>query len=99
MDEPICKEFCFQTGISGIAQSLSTTRLFCFYNEWLSSQKVGAQALQEIPVSKARQMAAEAKTLDAARMLEMEPKKQCSLAIALLAVQSTTAMNDIGVNN
>ena len=66
------------------------------HHEWLSAQQVGTQALQEIPVAKVRQMAAEAKTLDAARMLEMEPKKRCALAIALLAVQSTTVMDDIG---
>lgn len=66
------------------------------HHEWLSSQKVGTKALQEIPLAKVRQMAAEAKTLDAARMLEMKPKKRCALVIALLAVQSTTVMDDIG---
>jgi hypothetical protein len=41
-------------------------------------------------------MAAEAKTLDAARMVEMEPNKRYALAIALLFVQSTTVKDIIG---
>ena len=45
---------------------------------------------------KIKQMAAEAKTLDAARMAEMEPNKRYALAIALLFVQSTTVKDNIG---
>jgi TnpA family transposase len=66
------------------------------HHEWLSEMNIGTRALQGIPLAKVKQIAAEAKTLDASRMSEIEPKKRCALATALLAVQSTQVMDDIG---
>ena len=66
------------------------------HDRWLSTKTTGLQALQGVSMRKIKQMAAEAKTLDAARMLEMEPNKRYALAIALLFVQSTTVKDNIG---
>lgn len=41
-------------------------------------------------------MAAEAKTLDASRMMEMEPKKKYTLAISLVSIQLSKILDDIG---
>ena len=64
------------------------------HDRWLSTKTTGLQALQGVSMRKIKQMAAEAKTLDASRMLEMEPNKRYALAIALLFVQSTTVKRD-----
>src|SRR6266480_2130862 len=48
-----------------------------------------------VPHSKIKQFAAEAKTLDAARMREMLPRKRYTLAAALLLVQSAQALDDL----
>lgn len=48
-----------------------------------------------VPHSKIKQFAAEAKTLDAARMREMLPRKRYTLAAALLSVQSAQALDDL----
>lgn len=66
------------------------------HDKWLGQKTIGLQALQGVSMSKIKQMAAEAKTLDSARMLEMEPKKRYSLAIALLFIQSTKVKDNIG---
>ncbi len=48
-----------------------------------------------VPHGKIKQFAAEAKTLDAARMREMLPRKRYTLAAALLCVQSAQALDDL----
>jgi hypothetical protein len=48
-----------------------------------------------VPHRKIKQFAAEAKTLDAARMREMLPRKRYTLAAALLLVQSAQALDDL----
>ncbi len=48
-----------------------------------------------IPHGKIKQFATEAKTLDAARMREMLPRKRYTLAAALLCVQSAQALDDL----
>lgn len=74
--------------------TLKHLRELVAYHEWLSQLNTGDQVLKDIPVAKINQMAAEAKTLDAARMLEMEPKKRYTLATALLAIQTTKVLDD-----
>ena len=48
-----------------------------------------------VPHGKIKQFAAEAKTLDAARMREMLPRKRYTLATALLCIQSAQALDDL----
>ncbi len=48
-----------------------------------------------VPHGKIKQFAAEAKTLDAARMREMLPRKRSTLAAALVLVQSAQALDDL----
>jgi hypothetical protein len=72
---------------------------------WLDRQvwlaKYGAQrapeqqVLEGIPDAKIQHFAAEAKTLDAARMLEMEPRKRLTLAVSLLKMQSARILDDL----
>src|SRR5262249_21323080 len=62
---------------------------------WLAKYSVGEQALKNIPDVKVKHFAAEARTLDAARMLEMEPQKRMTLAVCLLKVQSARILDDL----
>lgn len=62
---------------------------------WLSEYRIGPSALNGIPEVKVRHFAAEARTLDAARMLEIEPRKRLTLAVALLQVQSARGLDDL----
>lgn len=66
------------------------------HREWLASKQTGQAALKEIPLTKRKQLAAEAKSLDAGRMIEMEPKKRVTLAAILIADRYTQVMDDIG---
>ncbi|WP_207725681.1 DUF4158 domain-containing protein [Clostridium sp. DJ247] len=65
------------------------------YLTWLSSQNVGIEVLSNIPDIKVKQFAAEAKTLNAAQMKALEPNKRYTLAVALLAVQTAKALDDL----
>ena len=51
---------------------------------WLKSLNVGATAFESIAHVKVQHFAAEAKSLDAARMLETQPQKRYTLAAALI---------------
>lgn len=62
---------------------------------WLTQYRIGLQVLADIPAVKVQHFAAEAKTLDAARMLEMEPRKRLTLAASLLRVQSARVLDDL----
>ncbi len=64
--------------------------------DWLARHNLGSTALAGIPAVTVERFAAEAKTLDAARMLAMEPHKRATLAAALLAVQSARALDALG---
>lgn len=65
------------------------------YLSWLSRQKVRIDVLSNIPDIKIKQFAAEAKTLNAAQMKALEPNKRYALAVALLDVQSSRALDDL----
>lgn len=65
------------------------------YLSWLSRQKVTTDVLSNIPDIKIKQFAGEAKTLNAAQMKALEPNKRYTLAVALLAVQSGRALDDL----
>ena len=62
---------------------------------WLQTQNDGAPALAGVPVAKVTHFAAEAATLDAARMLELPPAKRYTLAVALVARQTARTLDDI----
>jgi hypothetical protein len=62
---------------------------------WLARYPVRESALEGIPDAKVKHFAAEARTLDAARMQEMEPRKRRTLAVSLLKVQSARVLDDL----
>ena len=63
--------------------------------QWLSSLQCGQPALSNIPSVKVKHFAAEAQTLDAARMKELDSPKRYTLAVALLSVQYARALDDL----
>jgi Domain of unknown function (DUF4158) len=63
---------------------------------WLKALNVGASALGTIARVKVEHFAAEAKSLDTARMLEMQPQKRYTLAAALIRAQVARTLDDLG---
>jgi len=57
---------------------------------------VGAEAFDAISHVKVQNFAAEAKSLDAARMLEIQPQKHYTLAAALIRAQVARTLDDLG---
>lgn len=76
--------------------TLTHLRELNLHLKWLSQQNIGKSALLMVPEAKVRQFAAEARSLDAARMQEMEPHKRYALATALIRTQVAGALDDIG---
>jgi TnpA family transposase len=62
---------------------------------WLTEQKISSDILLNIPDVKIKHFAAEAKTLNASRMKEIEPYKRYALATSLLSVQLSKAFDDL----
>jgi TnpA family transposase len=62
---------------------------------WLTQYHLQQAVLQGIPDVKIQHFAAEARTLDAARMLEMASQKRLTLAASLLKVQSARVLDDL----
>ncbi|MFS0882885.1 Tn3 family transposase [Metabacillus niabensis] len=65
------------------------------HRDWLKQQQIPREALKEIPIIKIKQMAAEAKTLDAGRMMKMKVDKRYALAVSLVYVQYSKVLDDI----
>ncbi len=63
---------------------------------WLKTLNVGAAAFGTIARVKVEHFAAEAKSLDTARMLEMQPQKRYTLAAALIRAQVARTLDDLG---
>ncbi|KAB2331563.1 DUF4158 domain-containing protein [Cytobacillus depressus] len=63
---------------------------------WLVNQYFPTDLIQDIPYIKVKQMASEAKTIGAYRMIEMEPKKRYALTISLVSMQLSKVLDDIG---
>jgi len=63
--------------------------------DWLTTRTVDAAILAGVPDVKVKHFAAEARTLDAARMAALEPQKRYTLAVSLLAVQAARARDDV----
>jgi hypothetical protein len=75
--------------------TLTHLKLWLDRQVWLAKYRIGQQVLAGIPDVKIQHFAAEAKTLDAARMMEMEPRKRLTLAVSLLKVQSARVLDDL----
>ena len=74
---------------------LSRFKLWLERLAWLQSLQVKSEIQTQIPSAKMKQFAAEAMTLDVARMREMQPQKRYTLAISLLSLQYAHTLDDI----
>src|SRR5207248_4518788 len=63
---------------------------------WLKALNVGDSAFETIARVKVEHFAAEARSLDTARMLEMRPQKRYTLAAALIRAQVARTLDDLG---
>lgn len=64
--------------------------------DWVRTWYIDLQSLKHLPDAKLRNFAAEAKSLDAARMREVEPYKRYTLATALIKIQAARRRDDLG---
>jgi TnpA family transposase len=62
---------------------------------WLDTQNVGVEALQPLTAVKVQRFAAEARTLDAARMRELSEPKRLTLLASLVAAQAARVRDDL----
>lgn len=74
---------------------LSRLRQWTERLQWLSTFQFSSQVLAAVPPIKVQQFAAEAQTLDMARMKALPLAKREALAIALLSVQYAQALDDV----
>jgi TnpA family transposase len=63
--------------------------------DWVVGLHVASDALADIPAVKVKHFAAEARTLDAARLAALEPQKRYALAVALLTMQAARVRDDV----
>jgi TnpA family transposase len=75
--------------------SLTQLRRWLERQDWLAQYRIRDKVLAGIPDVKVQHFAAEAKTLDAARMLAVEPQKRFTLAVSLLTVQAASVLDDL----
>jgi TnpA family transposase len=75
--------------------TLTHLKIWLDRKAWLSGYQLGTQTFADIPDVKIQHFAAEAKTLDSARMLEMAVPKRLTLAASLLRVQSARVLDDL----
>lgn len=66
------------------------------HHQWLSAHQPLDHALNGLPAAKLEQFAAEARSLDAARMQVLEPHRRYTLAAVLLQTQLSRALDDLG---
>ena len=67
------------------------------HHTWLSAQQPPGHVLSGLPTAKMQQFAAEARSLDAARMQALEPHKRYTLAAVLLRTQWSRVLDDLGL--
>jgi TnpA family transposase len=67
------------------------------HHTWLSAHQPLDHVLSDLPVAKMEQVAAEARSLDVARMQALEPHKRYTLAAVLLQTQLSRALDDLGL--
>jgi TnpA family transposase len=75
--------------------TLTQLRTWEAHLTWLDARNVGATALAPIPAVKVHHFAAEARTLDAARMRELTEAKRLTLLASLVAVQAARVRDDL----
>ena len=63
--------------------------------QWLDELNVNCPALADTPDTKVKHFAAEAMTLDAARMKSLEPYKRYTLAVSLLSEKKARTLDDL----
>ena len=68
---------------------------FLDHVRWLQEQNVAASAFKEIPETKIRQFAAEARSLDLTSLNDMPERKRLTLAAALILKQVARALDDV----
>jgi hypothetical protein len=68
---------------------------FLDHLRWLQEQNVAASAFAELPETKIRQFAAEARSLDLASLDDMPERKRLTLAGALILKQAARALDDV----
>jgi len=79
------------------APTLKQIRLWTGRVSWLKSLDLhSAKFFAGIPAVRTKSFALEARSLDAARMLEMEPHKRSTLAAALVRRQTAQCLDDLG---
>jgi TnpA family transposase len=76
--------------------TLSQLRRWVKHLQWLGEHNVGARALVGTPEVKIRHFAADAKSLDAARVQLLEPQKRYTLMVALIKVTVARTLDDLG---
>lgn len=64
--------------------------------EWLKTWYLDLTALKNLPDAKLRNFAAQAKSLDSARMSEMKTDKRYALAMCLIKIQLARRLDDLG---
>jgi hypothetical protein len=67
------------------------------HHQWLSAQQPRSHILGGLPTAKMEQFAAEARSLDAARIQALEPHKRYTLAAVLLRTQWSRVLDDLGL--
>jgi Domain of unknown function (DUF4158) len=79
------------------APTLTQIRFWTKRLSWLKSLDLhAARFFAGVPAVRIRSFALEARSLDAARMLEMEPHKRYTLAAALVSRQIARSLDDLG---
>jgi TnpA family transposase len=76
--------------------TLSHLKTLVDHHQWLSAQQPLGHVLSGLPAAKMEQFAAEARSLDAARMQALEPHKRYTLAAVLLRTQWSRVLDDLG---
>ena len=75
--------------------TLTHLKLWLDRQVWLAQYRIGEKVLEGISDVKVKHFAAEARTLDAAGMLEIEPRKRRTLTASLLRVQLARVSDDL----
>jgi hypothetical protein len=80
------------------AKSASITNLkdLLIQRDAILRLQIDLDLLKQVPLIKVKQMAAEAKTLNANRMMEIESKKRYALTLSHVGVQLAYVLNNIG---
>ena len=78
------------------SSTLGHFKVWVTHYQWLTEQSAPVRAaLAGVPDVKVKHFAAEAKTLDAARIQALEPQKRATLVAALLVVQSARVLDEL----